>query len=370
MSISWSWEDPVAEARKHWLPITTLIFGVEGTLHEPHEALRGAWRKAVRRFMMEKLQIPDEDAAERLLDEFLPDAASTPLLPGAHMKALLMAESAGRLPRGAAFYSVDAHFEGFGDYLVKHTDWSSLQTDEQTQAFGEGLKRCSALKLLAFSNAPRAMLFQVLDLLELESFFDDHRFLPHRSGGTQEAWKAPRVFSIEDVLPSVKPEPRAYQRVLRQALSDPLETVVIDSACTNLASAKALGMRTILVSGAPCTYDSVVDVHVATIDQVFGALAELGYEGCCAMPDGERRRLQRATLRLEKSEGTLALEAAEIGEEGREGPSQGVKLEAEGKRQLSARECALSGRWVDEWQQRLTRWFSVLPMQACQESPH
>ena len=53
----------------------------------------------------------------------------------------------------------------------------------------------------------------------LSEFFDDHRFLPHRSGGTQEAWKAPRVFSIEDVLPATKPDVRAFQRVLRQALT-------------------------------------------------------------------------------------------------------------------------------------------------------
>ena len=108
-------------------------------MYPPNAKLRESYRGAVRAFMMERLQVPDEDAAERLLAEFLPGAAggqstgaaggpstgaagglsaanpSVSVVDPPHMQALLVMESAGRLPKGAAFYSADANFERFGN---------------------------------------------------------------------------------------------------------------------------------------------------------------------------------------------------------------------------------------------------------------
>lgn len=93
-------------------------------------------------------------------------------------------------------------------------------------------------------------------------------------------------------------------------------------------------MRTVLVGGAMCKDVDIVDVHIADIGGVFAALAQLGYDGCCADPGSERRRLQAAGMAVGASE-----------------------QQAEGSEL-----CLLSTRWEDEWREKLADWFRGLPL--------
>ena len=343
-STGWEWEVPHAEARKQWKPIASLIFGVDNTLYPWNPHLQIAARSALHSFMVHKLQLPDEAAAAALIEPYLPptpipDVQLSPTqlrtpVEESFVKALLTVEGERKLPEGADFYAVESHYLGFGDYIVEHTDWSSLEPTARTEAFREGMAQCGALKKIAFSNSARAWVFEIFDILGLgEDIFDDHRFLPIRSGGQFEAWKSPRVFSVEDILSDTKPDRPAFQRMLRQALTDPFESVLIEAACDSLRTGKSIGMRTILVGGAMCDDPDVVDVHISSIEEVFGALAKLGYEGCCADPTTERRSLLAATL---------------VGD---------ASTEREGREH-----CALSVEWEEEWRSRITEWFRGLPI--------
>lgn len=93
-----------------------------------------------------------------------------------------------------------------------------------------------------FSNAPRAYLDQILRLTGLARVL-------HGS------------FSIEDLGFHPKPQPRAYQKVLRRLGVSARRCIMVEDSVANLREAKRLGMRTIWVSQAskrPVWVDEII----------------------------------------------------------------------------------------------------------------
>ena len=54
---------------------------------------------------------------------------------------------------------------------------------------------------------------------------------------------------MEDVLPDVKPAPKAIVRALRKVTSARAESVFVDDDLATLIAARALGLRTVWVAG-------------------------------------------------------------------------------------------------------------------------
>lgn len=89
------------------------------------------------------------------------------------------------------------------------------------------------LNLVVFSNGPRKYVLRVLEELGLDSYFAPEN-----------------VFAVTDVLPNCKPEPAAFEMVLKRVGADPAECVMVEDSMKNVRAAKALGMKTVLVLGS------------------------------------------------------------------------------------------------------------------------
>ena len=75
-----------------------------------------------------------------------------------------------------------------------------------------------------------------LDALGLASLFPEG---PRGGGGA--------VWAAEDIMPHAKPSRLAFELLLSRGGINPFAAVLVDSSVENLRTAKALGMRTVLV---------------------------------------------------------------------------------------------------------------------------
>jgi len=89
------------------------------------------------------------------------------------------------------------------------------------------LRRLPGRKIL-FSNSPQHYAHAVLRALRIGRFFDD-------------------VFTIEHTGFRPKPDIAGFRRLLRRHRLHPRRCVMVEDAVENLATAKRLGMRTVLV---------------------------------------------------------------------------------------------------------------------------
>jgi len=80
------------------------------------------------------------------------------------------------------------------------------------------------------------------------------------------------VFSLERVEYVPKPQRAAFESVLRAIAAAPEECVLIDDRIDNLVTARALGMRTLLVGSAAAPAASGIDLAVASILELASAL--------------------------------------------------------------------------------------------------
>ena len=348
----WAWEDPVETERAKWLPVTTIIMDLDNTLNEHQDTLLEANRDTLLRFMVEKLKFKDEAAA---LETIAPYLAT---YPEAFLKSLLMAETDGKFPDKKVLIGGPKGqlFTGFGEYVVETTPWGWLH--EASLQLKRGLEACAAarLKLVGFSNMPHAYAVQFLARLGLSDLFP-----------SDKPWMEPRTFGIEDVLPDVKPEKRAFDRVLRQVMSDPYETVYVDDDLVNLRVAKRIGMRTVLVGASDPAEksDAAVDVAIEHIELLFRALPLLGYEGECAeaggLPEGDelatylsKREFPPECTPDDRIGRRRALSAAgAAGDATPDGASEAA---------CSTSFCDSEQAWFETWQRRFECWFVGLPL--------
>jgi len=236
--------------------------------------------------MVEHLRFENLETARSVRDEYFKIYHST-------AKALTVAQADGKFPEDApqfdakhmSQYWVDhLHYDKlFGTHAYPSIEDSKLAKKE----FGEALSRCPA-QLVAFSNGPRSYVVKVLDKLGLLELF-----------GTDRSGKdGALVWGVDDVLPHCKPEAEAFRTIFDKldALNSnsnsnnnnnsneqqpvrPEECVMVEDSMKNVRAAKALGMKTILITGskeegrilpgdAPSADDPAVDVAFATVEEM------------------------------------------------------------------------------------------------------
>jgi putative hydrolase of the HAD superfamily len=238
--------------------ITTLIFDVDDTLYDvgtgftPHRN-----GDAVEKYMVEHLKFPDKQTAKNLRDKYFKRYHAT-------AKALTVAQQEGDFPADAPTFDT-AHL---ANYWANNLNYDLLG-GPNTELYDK-LKDCPLI-LVAFSNGPRAYVKRVLETLGLFELFGDER-----------------LYAVDDVLPYCKPEKEAFEKIF-SALGNntkPENCVMVEDSMKNIRSAKALGMKTVLVSGksesgrilpgdAPERTDPAVDCNMETIDEFSTVLAGL-----------------------------------------------------------------------------------------------
>jgi putative hydrolase of the HAD superfamily len=257
--------------------ITTLIFDVDDTLYDVNtkftETRNGT---AVYEFMVQYLHFPDVAAAKMVRDEYFERYHAT-------AKGLQIAEQEGRFPplENNDFDPDKPRFnvQDLSNYWATHLDYSLLggRKSKLIQDLAE-LRDISNVKLIAFSNGPRNYVIRVLKELGLwETIFT-----------------AETLFAVDDVLPYCKPEKEAFELIFTKLGLDvlPDECIMIEDSMKNIRSAKALGMKTVFVTGSSTkrpaegsvdkvgnsaykSSDPNVDVTIETIEQLRDALPSL-----------------------------------------------------------------------------------------------
>lgn len=262
--------------------ISTIIFDVDDTLYDVSSGFT-AHRNGdlIRRYMVDHYNFDSLEAAGALRDEYFAQYHST-------AKALTVAQAEGRFPAGCT-RTFDAghmsrHWVEHCDYALLWGNYAYASVEDSKRAkrdFGAALAACPA-RLVVFSNGPRAYVAKVLDALGyLELFGTDRR---SRDGAF--------VWGVDDVLPHCKPEAAAFRCIFdkleagggRKVL--PEECVMVEDSMKNVRAAKALGMKTILITGskeehrvlqqdAPLADDPAVDVAFATVEEMAAKLPGL-----------------------------------------------------------------------------------------------
>jgi len=91
-----------------------------------------------------------------------------------------------------------------------------------------------------------------------------------------------RVFGVDDVLPSCKPEKEAFDQVLKSVGAEPSQAVMFEDSMKNIRACKKLGMGTVLIqekldsdggeakllSDTPDADDPSVDMVLQNIGQI------------------------------------------------------------------------------------------------------
>lgn len=106
------------------------------------------------------------------------------------------------------------------------------------------LKRLPGRKIV-FSNAPRRYVEAVLELIGIRPQIDS-------------------VWTIERLRFSPKPHVAAFRRLLQKERLDPRRCILVEDTAANLAAAKRLGMKTVLVSSA-ARVPAHVDVRIKSV---------------------------------------------------------------------------------------------------------
>lgn len=261
--------------------VSTIIFDVDDTLYDVASGFTAHRNgEVIWNYMVEHLRFDSLESARKLRDEYFRIYHST-------AKALTVAQAEGRFPEGAPKFDA----KHMSQYWVDHLDYDKLfgthahatleESKTAKREFCEALQRCPA-QLVAFSNGPRSYVMKVLDRLGLLELF-----------GTKRASKDGfLVWGVDDVLPHCKPEKKAFEKIfdkltaLNQEPTKPEECVMVEDSMKNVRAAKALGMKTILITGskeegrilpgdAPTEDDPAVDVAFATVEEMVTKLPGL-----------------------------------------------------------------------------------------------
>mmetsp|Transcript_3681 Transcript_3681/g.8117 ORF Transcript_3681/g.8117 Transcript_3681/m.8117 type:complete len:294 (+) Transcript_3681:82-963(+) len=232
--------------------ITTIIFDVDDTLYDvgtgftAHRNTDGATS-----FMVDKLHFPSKEEAQIVRDEYFEKYHAT-------AKGLVAAEADGRLPPLPDGVSLPPgqtkRFDpaDLDDYWSKNLDFTILggpdpKCVEMFQSISQPHRN---LTLVAFSNGPRKYVSRALKEIGLASFFPPEN-----------------LFAVTDVLPHCKPDKGSFELVLNRIGAKAEECIMVEDSMKNIRTAKALGMRTILVCGRGRKKGGSTDDKDATLDQ-------------------------------------------------------------------------------------------------------
>ncbi len=117
-----------------------------------------------------------------------------------------------------------------------HFLWHTHQFPELTRMLARypylhGVLRRLPGRKIVFSNSPLHYARAVVKLLRIDGLFED-------------------VFSIEHTRFRPKPDVAGFRRLLRRYALKPARCIMVEDSLENLATAKRLGMRTVLVGPA------------------------------------------------------------------------------------------------------------------------
>ena len=201
--------------------VTAVLFDLDNTLYAPERDLFALIDKRINRYMLEVVAIPhaEVDGLRRHYWKAY----------GATLQGLIR------------HYGIDP--EEYLDYVHDIDVSTRLQPDPLL---------CSSLQRLplrrfVFTNGSRGHAERVLDALGLGNSFEE-------------------IFDIRIANYQPKPNPDPYHGVLRQLGLAADRCVMVEDSLDNLATAKQLGMTTVLVAQRP-TASAVVDHRVATASQ-------------------------------------------------------------------------------------------------------
>ncbi|QIZ76707.1 pyrimidine 5'-nucleotidase [Ferrimonas lipolytica] len=110
-------------------------------------------------------------------------------------------------------------------FEAHHVD---LQNVQQQPALQQALRDNSKTRYV-FTNSPRPYAERVLQHLGLSNYFNG-------------------IFSVEQTDYQMKPDPFAFERICNHFSFQPQQAVMFDDQPSNLATAKEMGMRTVLVN--------------------------------------------------------------------------------------------------------------------------
>mmetsp|Transcript_16957 Transcript_16957/g.32095 ORF Transcript_16957/g.32095 Transcript_16957/m.32095 type:complete len:245 (+) Transcript_16957:357-1091(+) len=175
--------------------------------------------------MTAKLNFPDAESAKKLRDKYFQKYHST-------AKALAVAEAEGQLPLPEGWPKGKKYFDpnDLSEWWAEHLNFALL--GEKDVELIEMLESCP-LNMVAFSNGPRKYVLRVLREMGLDHVFPENR-----------------VFAVNDVLPTCKPEKEAFEKVFDAiGIKDPSECIMVEDSMKNIRAAKKLGMLTVLIAG-------------------------------------------------------------------------------------------------------------------------
>ena len=216
--------------------ITTLLFDIDDTLYPIKNGFTAHRNNDVAlNYMVDRLGFADHESAAAFRLPYFTKYHST-------MKALAVAAGEGKLPplsdgsqrpfssdELATYWAANARFS---DYIAR---------DDRLAEVLASLKEVDGLRIMIFSNGPRAYALRVLETLGVRDCFADSD-----------------IFAVDDLLPHCKPEAAAFEKVLTAAgvQEDPSQAVLFEDSMKNVRAAKALGMRTVLLLPSAEVYGS------------------------------------------------------------------------------------------------------------------
>ena len=237
--------------------VSTLIFDVDDTLYDVGTGFTSYRNgEVVQQFMVDHFHFPSLQAAKKVRDQYFAKHHST-------AKALTEAQKEGKFPANAPTFETAK----LAEYWADNLDYGKLGAPKNE--LYEALKDCP-LTLVAFSNGPRKYVKRVLEQLGLFDLFGEER-----------------LYAVDDVLPHCKPEKEAFETIFKNiGNSAPENCVMVEDSMKNIRAAKALGMKTVLITGktevgrilpedAPEVTDSAVDISMETIEEFPQMLAGL-----------------------------------------------------------------------------------------------
>jgi putative hydrolase of the HAD superfamily len=203
--------------------IDTLIFDIDDTLYPIDCGFTGHRNgTVVQDFMVTHCGFRTRAEAKAVRDAYFARSHST-------VKALITAAAEGGLPAGRDCL---ARAPTLGEYWAAHCDFGRYLSPEPALIEALGELRELGLKLVIFTNGPKAYGLRVLETLQLRQFFRDEH-----------------IFAVEDVLPACKPEAVAFEKVLRSVGSTAARTIMFEDSMKNIRGCKELGIGTVLLTG-------------------------------------------------------------------------------------------------------------------------
>lgn len=186
-------------AKRVWL------FDLDNTLHNANPHIFPAISRAMSDYVARKVGV-DETAARELRDHYWQRYGAT-------------------LTGLVRHHGVDPHH-----FLAETHDFLPELPHMVVHhpALRHALKRLTGRKII-FSNAPRAYVEAVLELIGIHRLIDS-------------------IWTIERLGFTPKPHRAAFRRLLQQERLDPRRCILVEDTATNLRTAKQLGMKTVFVS--------------------------------------------------------------------------------------------------------------------------